>query len=341
MAAAIAAAILFGVSAPAAKVLASHAEPLVLGAILYLGAGLGLSVVRLARRTRSREAPLRRSDLPILLGVTAAGGVLAPVLLLVGLQRVSAVTGSLLLNLEGPITVVLAVLFFGEHLGSYAAVGTLCIMAGAATLSLAPGGSLRGQMGGVLAIAAACLAWALDNNLTQRLSLRDPVAIVQAKGLIGGGIAITLAFMIGNHAPPVAMLVWGLLLGFVSYGLSVVLAVYAIRVIGVAREAALFATAPFIGVVTSVAILRERFGLRELGTMFLMLTGISLLLRDQHAHLHAHDPVAHDHLHVHDEHHQHTHLPEDPPGEPHAHLHQHDPVEHSHPHAADLHHRHH
>jgi len=341
VAAATAAALLFGVSAPAAKLLLSNAEPLILGALLYLGAGLGLSALRFARPGQLREAPLRRSDFPLLLGVTAAGAIVAPVLLLVGLQRVSAVTGSLALNLEGPLTVVLAVLFFGEHLGASAAVGTLLVMLGAAALTFIPGATLHGDVWGVLAIAGACFGWAFDNNLTQRLSLRDPLAIVQLKGLLGGTIALGVALAIGNEVPPVRIVNWGLLLGFVSYGLSVVLAVYAMRLIGVAREAAFFATAPFIGALVSVAVLGERFGLRDLVAMLLMLVGLGMLLRERHSHLHAHQSIQHDHRHVHDEHHQHTHLPADPPGEPHAHEHEHAALEHEHPHVPDVHHRHH
>jgi drug/metabolite transporter (DMT)-like permease len=340
-AAALAAAISFGVSAPLAKSLLPEAQPLMLGAVLYLGAGLGLSIVRYARRTQSREAQLRRSDVPLLCGVTIAGGVLAPVLLLAGLQRVSAVTGSLVLNLEGPLTVVVAVLFFGEHLGVSGAAGALLVMLGAAVLSLVPGAALHGDILGVLAIAGACLAWALDNNLTQRLSLRDPLAIVQAKGLLGGGSALALAVAVGNAVPPARTVAWGLLLGFLSYGLSVVLAVYAMRLIGVVREAAFFATAPFIGVLVSVAILGEHFGRRELAAMLLMLAGLGLLLRERHSHVHAHEAMQHDHRHVHDAHHRHAHVSDDPAGEPHTHEHEHPALEHDHPHMPDVHHRHH
>src|SRR6185369_9074415 len=223
MAAALGAAVLFGLSTPAAKTLVPNAEPLMLGAVLYLGAGLGLSVLRVATRRQSREAPLRWADLPLLLGITAAGAVVAPALLLVGLRRVSAVTGSLALTLEGPLTVVLAVLFFGEHLSSRTAVGTFLIMLGATMLAFTPGAGLGDDALGVLCIAGACLGWALDNNLTSRLSLRDPIAIVQAKGLIGGAIALGLAFLVGNEVPPVGTLAGGLLLGLVSYGASVVL----------------------------------------------------------------------------------------------------------------------
>jgi drug/metabolite transporter (DMT)-like permease len=341
MVAALGAALLFGLGTPAAKILVPSAEPLMLGGVLYLGAGLGLSLIRVAGGKQTQEAALRLADLPLLLGITAAGAVVAPVLLLVGLRRVSAVTASLALNLEGPLTVVLAVLLFGEQLSARAAVGTFLIMVGAALLGFTPGDALGGDALGVLCVVGACCGWALDNNLTSRLSLRDPVAIVQTKGLVGGAFSVGLALLIGHEVPPIATLGWGLLLGLVSYGASVVLAVYAMRLIGVAREATFFATAPFIGALVSVAFLGEQVGPRELGATLVMLAGISLLVREQHAHAHVHEPLEHDHRHVHDVHHQHAAVPGPPPGEPHAHQHTHSALEHEHPHAPDIHHRHH
>jgi drug/metabolite transporter (DMT)-like permease len=205
---------------------------------------------------------------------------------------------------------------------------------------LAPG-TVQGDVWGVFAVAGACAAWAVDNNLTQRLSLRDPLAIVQAKGLVGGSLALVLAGVAGSALPAAGTVAWGLLLGFLSYGVSVVLAVHAMRRIGVARQAALFAMAPFIGVLVSVAVLGDRPGPRELGAMTLMVVGLWCFLRERHAHRHAHVPMRHDHRHVHDAHHQHPHDANAPPGEPHAHEHAHGALEHDHPHAPDLHHRHH
>jgi drug/metabolite transporter (DMT)-like permease len=212
-------------------------------------------------------------------------------------------------------------------------------MTGAAALSFAPG-TMQGDVWGVLAIAGACFGWAIDNNLTQRLSLRDPLAIVQAKGLVGGSLALVLAVMLGGVVPPTRTVAWGLLLGSFSYGVSIVLAVHAMRRIGVARQAALFSTAPFIGVLVSVTVLGESFGRRELVAMALMAVGLGLFLRERHGHLHVHEPMTHDHRHVHDEHHQHAHRRADPPAEPHAHEHTHEALAHDHPHLPDLHHRH-
>jgi len=329
----LASAVLFGLSAPAAKLLSANAEPLVAAALLYFGAGAAMTVLCAIARSSSREAALRRADLPLLLGVTVAGAVVAPVLLLLGLRRVSAVTGALVLNLEGPLTVALAVAWWGEALAARS-------VAGAAALGLAPGPA-HGSVLGVLAIAGACLAWAIDNNLTQRLSLRDPRAVVQAKGLLGGSIALGLARALGSPLPSVPTIAAGLLIGALSYGVSAACAVHAIRRIGVARQAALFATAPFVGVVTGVVALGEPMGLRELGAGLAMIAGLWLLLGERHSHRHEHEPTTHDHGHVHDEHHRHVHGPDDLPGEPHAHVHVHEMLVHEHVHVPDLHHRHH
>ena len=204
--AALAAAILFGLGAPFAKLLLPGTGPLMLAALLYLGAGLGLAVVTLlAARQPSegatpREAPLRGADFLLLVAVIAAGGVAAPVLMLFGLARVSAVVGSLLLNLEAPLTMLLAIGLFGEHIGRRAAAGAILATLGAGILSYAPG-DVQADWRGVMAVVFACLGWAIDNNLTQRLSLRDPLAIARTKGLAAGAFTLLLAVTAGSTFP--------------------------------------------------------------------------------------------------------------------------------------------
>ncbi|WP_163997582.1 DMT family transporter [Pyxidicoccus caerfyrddinensis] len=338
------AATLFGLSAPVAKLLLPSSTPLVLASLLYLGGGLGLSVVGAARRLRrasgsAREARLGRKDVPLLLGVILCGGVLGPVLMLVGLQRLSGVAASLLLNLEGPFTILLALLVFGEHLGRAGALAAGFVMAGAAVLGIQEG-DLHGDALGVLSLAGACLAWAVDNNLTQRLSLKDPVALVRTKALGAGACTLVLAWLTGQPFPAAFVLGAALLLGSASYGLSIVLDAYALRLLGAAREAAYFATAPFVGALVAVPLLGERPRPLDLLAGVLMAAGVVLLLRERHSHTHTHQPLEHEHVHVHDEHHQHPHPPGTDPTKPHSHPHQHEPVTHEHPHVSDLHHRH-
>ncbi|MCE9673989.1 EamA family transporter [Myxococcus stipitatus] len=340
----LSAAALFGVSAPIAKLLLPSSTPLVLASLLYLGGGLGLAGLEWLRKLRprassGREARLTPKDAPLLLGVILCGGILGPVLMLVGLQRMSGVAASLLLNLEGPFTILLALLIFGEHLGRAGAIAAALIMTGAAVLGFQEG-ELRGDVLGVLALAGACLAWAVDNNLTQRLSLKDPLALVRIKALGSGACTLALAFLTGQALPTGSILGAALVLGFASYGLSIVLDAYALRMVGAAREAAYFATAPFVGALVAVPLLGERLRLLDLLSGALMAAGVVLLLRERHGHEHTHAELEHEHLHVHDAHHQHPHPSGTDSEEPHSHPHQHEPLTHDHPHVSDLHHRH-
>jgi drug/metabolite transporter (DMT)-like permease len=342
---ALAAAVFFGLSAPLAKLLLPGTGPLLLAGLLYLGAGLGLAAVgtlvrgQAAPDAKPREARLRGADFLLLLAIIAAGGVAAPVLMLFGLGRVSAVVGSLLLNLEAPFTILLAVVVFGEHLGRRAAAGAILVALGAATLSYLPS-EVRADWRGVVAIILACLAWAIDNNLTQRLSLRDPAAIARTKGLGAGAFILALALATGSTLPAARWLFAAVAVGFVSYGLSVVLAVRAMRILGAARQAAFFAMAPFVGAVAAVPLVGEGLGLRELAAGGLMALGVVLLTTERHMHWHVHESLEHEHAHVHDEHHRR----EDDEGvgvdESHAHRHIHRPQAHAHPHVSDIHHRH-
>jgi drug/metabolite transporter (DMT)-like permease len=332
----LAAATLFGASAPVAKLLLPGVGPLLLAALLYLGAGGVLSLYRLARPAGD-ETPLRRADGWLLAGIVVTGGMLGPVLMLVGLARLSAVAGALLLNLEAPFTILIAVLLFGEHLGRHAARAAACIIGGAAVLGLEPG-AFRADLAGVLALAGACLAWGVDNNLTQRLSLRDPVAVVRLKTAAAGACNLALALALGQRWPRASVVGAALALGALSYGVSIVLDTYALRLLGAAREAAYFATAPFVGAALAIPLHGRWPSPGDVAAAALMIVGVVFLLRERHAHVHTHEALEHEHVHVHDEHHQHAH--DGPVQEPHSHPHRHEALTHDHPHLPDLHHRH-
>ena len=331
----LAAAALFGASTPAAKLLVPGAGALVLAGLLYLGAGVGLTA--LSRFHRADEAPIRREDLRALVPMIVAGGVVGPVLLVVGLARVSGVAASLLLNLEAPLTMLLAVLAFGDHLTRQEAIGAVAIVAGATALGFAPH-PLRADALGIACIAGACAAWALDNNLAQRLALRDPVSVARAKTLGAGAIGIALALATGERLPGLVTALGALAVGALGYGASIVLHLVATRGLGAARQAALFATAPFIGALISVPLLGERLTVRDVVAGSLMAAGLAAVLRARHAHLHAHEALEHEHAHAHDEHHRHDHR--GAVAEPHSHVHTHAPLVHVHPHTPDAHHRH-
>jgi len=336
------AAALFGISAPVAKLLLPSSSPLVLASLLYLGSGLGLAAVGLLRRSSGiprREAPLGRKDVPLLAGIILCGGVLGPVLMLTGLQRLSGVAASLLLNLEGPLTLLLALLVFGEHLGRSGVLAAGFIFSGAVVLGV-EAGEVRGDALGALALAGACLAWAVDNNLTQRLSLKDPVALVRVKALGAGTCTLLIALLTRQPFPSAPVFASALVLGLASYGLSIVLDTHALRLLGAAREAAYFATAPFVGALVAVPLLGERLQGLDLVAGALMAMGVLLLLRERHGHVHTHEALEHEHVHVHDEHHRHEHPGMSEVTEPHSHPHRHASITHDHPHMSDLHHRH-
>ena len=339
--AALGAAVLFGFSTPVAKTLVGEASPLLLAGLLYMGSGVGLALLLALRAILSGGASItwpRGTDLKWLLGATACGGAVGPYLLMVGLQITDSASASLILNLEGVFTALLAWFVFKENFDTRIALGMALIVAGGVVLST--GSALRaGGIAGPLAIAGACLAWAIDNNLTRKVSVNDGMWIACAKGLVAGPISIALALSFGAHLPASNTAIRAGLLGFVGYGLSLTLFVVALRNLGTARTGAYFSLAPFIGAALAVAL-----GAPLTGTLLLaglcMGSGVWLHLSENHVHRHRHAPLEHEHRHIHDEHHQHSHAPDEKMTEPHSHQHVHDGLEHTHPHFPDVHHRH-
>ncbi|MEZ5832730.1 MAG: DMT family transporter [Dongiaceae bacterium] len=327
---------LFGVSTPFAKNLLGGASPWLLAGLLYCGSGVGLAIVRLL--WRSKEAGLSRRDLPWLAAAVLSGGVAGPVLLLFGLARTAAADASLLLNLESVFTLVMAWVVFKENVDRRLMMGAVAIVAGAIVLSWPSGASLEPSWGPVL-IAGACLAWAIDNNLTRKVSAADPMQIAMVKGLVAGAANVAIALLLGAAWPSGPVLAQAGLLGFLSYGVSLTLFVLALRHLGTARTGAYYALAPFIGAGTAILLLGEPVTTAFIAGGVLMAIGLWLHLTEQHQHAHEHEPMEHEHVHVHDAHHQHAHAPGTPP-EPHVHRHRHGRLLHRHPHYPDLHHRH-
>ena len=334
---ALGAAALFGASTPAAKLLLRDLSPLMLSALLYLGAAIALSAYRFLA-LKSREAQVTRHDLPSMGGIICFGGMLGPILMFLGLQRLSALTGSLLLNLEGPFTALIAVGLMREHLRRREMFAAATIMLGGVLLSFQPG-HIGGNWIGALEIAGTCFSWGIDNNLTQRVSLRDPVAVARIKTLAAGSCVLAIALWQGGGEIPGAMtLVCAGAVGALCYGVSIVLAVKALRALGTARESAFFATAPFVGALLSIVVFPDLPNLSELAGVTLMIIGVAILVRERHGHLHAHEAILHEHLDVHDDHHQHQH--DSLVTEPHSHPHEHADLTHEHEHVSDVHHRH-
>jgi drug/metabolite transporter (DMT)-like permease len=341
IAAALGAAVLFGLSTPVAKTLAGEVPPLLLAGLLYLGSGLGLAVVLVLRtlvKGRASVVVPRGTSLLWLLAATAFGGVIGPFLLMFGLRISDAASASLILNLEGVFTALLAWFAFKENFDRRIALGMALIVAGGAVLSLSSALRAAG-IAGPLAIAGACLAWAIDNNLTRKVSVNDAMLIACVKGLIAGAASVALALGFGAQLPTATLCLRAALIGFVGYGLSLTLFVVALRNLGTARTGAYFSLAPFIGASLAVALGAPLSATLLIAGLF-MAAGVWLHLTETHAHRHRHSHLQHEHSHLHDAHHQHQHDPDWHGQEPHSHPHVHEPIEHSHAHYPDVHHRH-
>jgi drug/metabolite transporter (DMT)-like permease len=337
---ALAAAALFGASVPFAKLLLGEISPIVLAGLLYLGSGLGLAVLRLARATgnHSREARLTASDWGWLAGAIVAGGIVAPVLLLWGLSGSGATTASLLLNFEGVITTLVAAALFREAVGARVWIAAIVMLCGGLVLAYDPRVPIAISPQS-MAIVGACLCWAIDNNLTRKVSGADPLVTAMSKGLAAGGFNVGLGLALGGKLPNFGIIASALALGFFAYGVSLVLFIYALRHLGAARTGAHFSTAPFVGAALAVPLLGESVTSTLIIAAVLMAIATWLVLTESHAHPHEHEPLIHTHVHVHDEHHQHTHQGNEE-SEPHVHEHVHEKMRHTHRHLPDLHHRH-
>ena len=338
--AALGAALLFGASTPFAKSLSGEISPTLLAGLLYLGSGSGLWIVR-AVRDRGLSSPhLPAAEWPWLLGAILCGGVLGPVLLMWGLTQTSAANASLLLNLESVLTAILAWVVFRENADRRIVLGMGLIVAGGAVLAWPSQGDARGSPLGALAVAGACVCWAIDNNLTRKVSASDALVVAGTKGLVAGVTNLTLALALRATLPGATLLAEAMLVGFVGYGVSLVFFVLALRGLGSARTGAYFSTAPFIGAAVAIAAFHEPTSPAFWVAAAFMAGGVWLHLTEQHQHEHTHETLAHTHSHTHDAHHQHGHAFTWNGEEPHTHEHEHVPLTHSHPHFPDVHHRH-
>ncbi|HEY6515957.1 MAG TPA: EamA family transporter [Steroidobacteraceae bacterium] len=338
--AALAAALLFGASTPLAKQLLRDTSPMLLAGLLYLGSGIGLSAGRLLRDRGWRAPGLGPAEWRWLLLAISFGGVLGPLLLMLGLARTPAASASLLLNLEAVLTALLAWVVFRENTDRRVVLGMMLIVAGAAVLTARDGSHALGSPGGALLIALACLCWALDNNLTRKVAAADAAFLAAIKGLAAGGVNTGLALLLHDRLPPLAGIAGAMTVGLLGYGVSLMLFVLALRGLGAARTGAYFSTAPFMGAAIAILVFAERpFPTFWLAAV-LMGAGVWLHLQERHQHEHAHSPITHAHRHTHDEHHLHSHDFDWDGREPHTHPHRHAPLTHSHAHYPDIHHQH-
>jgi len=342
---ALLAALLFGASAPIAKILLQDISPLLMASFLYLGCGFGLwlfqAINYISNRKLNTEASLTKKDIPWLLGAIIFGGILAPILQMVSLKITPASTASLLLNFEGVATTMIAVLVFKEAMGKKVWIAIFLITSASVLLSW-DFSHTWGLSLGAIGIILACFCWGIDNNMTRNISSKNPFTIVTYKGLAAGSFSFVLSLFLSNHLPSISLILLTMLVGFFCYGFSIVLFVYAMRNMGSIRTSALFGSAPFIGVILSFIFLREPLNPMLLISLPFMIAGAFYLFTEDHFHIHVHENLEHTHRHTHtDEHHNHEHEVKDLIySKYHSHVHSHTVLEHNHSHLPDIHHRH-
>lgn len=337
---ALLAAALFGASTPFAKQLVGSLSPVLVAGLLYLGSGVGLAAIRLVRDRGWKNSGLPKAEWPWLMGAIFFGGVAAPVALMFGLISTSGSTASLLLNLEAVLTALIAWVVFKENADRRIVIGMAAIVAGGVVLSWPT--DANGSVGWTapVLIGIACLCWAIDNNLTRKVSASDAVFIAASKGIVAGMVNTLLALSLGAQLPSFWVGLGTMTVGLIGYGLSLVLFVLALRGLGTARAGAYFSIAPFIGAAVAVVVFGESTGLVFWVAAAMMGLGIWLHLTEAHEHDHVHLPTVHDHTHIHDEHHEHAHDFPWSGSDSHQHSHKHTFTRHFHPHFPDIHHRH-
>ncbi len=340
---AIISAVLFGLSSPLAKLLLGDISPTALAGLLYLGAFAGLSLYSLVtyKRTESAESKatrLEKKDWPWLLGATAAGGIIAPIALMTGLNLISGFSASLLLNLEGLCTALIAVVVFKENAGRNLWLALLCMTAAGVFLSWDTSQG-KFNIAGPLLILLATFCWGIDNNLTRHISEKNPVQITTIKGLLAGAVSFSIALILNLRISFDITILYALLLGAFSYGISLVFFIKALKGLGASRTGTFFSMGPFVGALASLIIFKNWNEWIILPAFLFMAVGIWFIVNERHVHTHLHPAVTHTHSHKHDDmHHTHEHQPAITGV--HTHEHTHPELTHTHVHWPDTHHRH-
>jgi len=337
---AILAALLFGMNAPFSKLLLSEIPPLMLSALLYLGAGIGMLIVDSVKRiskVNRIEARLEKKELPfvILMVVLDIG---APILLMVGLSITTSANASLLNNFEIVATSIIAFVVFKEAIGKRLCLSITLITISSIILSVRDFSSFSFSSGSIF-VLLACVCWGFENNCTRKLSIKDPLQVVIIKG-IGSGIgSLIIAVLADEVLWNTGYILLSLLLGFFAYGLSIFFYVSAQRDLGAARTSSYYAVAPFIGVGISFVALNEPITISFIIALIIMIIGTYFAIVEKHGHLHYHQFIEHEHRHNHsDGHHNHAH--QEIVGGEHTHVHIHEKMEHIHEHTPDIHHAH-
>lgn len=278
---AILAAALYALNSPVSKLLLDQIPPTMMAALLYLGAGIGLTAVRLVQRGMGKgkkEEPLTRKDLPFTIGMVALD-IAAPIFLMIGLTMTTAANASLLNNFEIAATSVIALGIFKETISKRLWTAIAFVTVGSIVLSVEDMSSFSFSFGSLF-VLLACVCWGFENNCTRMISNKDPLEIVVIKGFGSGLGSHVIALVLGEGLPDWGYAACALLLGFVAYGLSIFFYIYAQRYLGAAKTSAYYALAPFIGTALSLVIFREIPTVSFVAALAFMIAGAYLASTD-------------------------------------------------------------
>ena len=330
--------LLFFIVTPFSKLLLSYLNSFELAGLLYLGAGIAM-IPAILRTGSQLKLLFNKNNSIRTLGIILFGGLLGPLLLLIGLRAANAASVSIWLNMELVATAILGVLIFKDSLDKFTWIGViLTIIAGVIT-SFGEGVS---GLASALLITAACFCWGVDNHLTALTDGATPQAVTFVKGIMAGTVNLLIGISISETSIVFDNIFPALIVGGFSYGLSIVLYVTSAQNIGATRGQILFSTAPLWGVILSYIIFQNSFHWTHIISTLLLILAVIVINLISHKHRHAHDLIKHIHYHKHnDEHHDHIHDDENfDTDKGHSHFHTHKPIIHTHPHYPDLHHRH-
>ena len=323
-----AAAVLFGAATPFTKLLVGHVGSVALAGLLYLGAALAVAPLTVKEHRKSANAQQRSR---LLLAVVVGGGV-APVLLVLALDRTTAGTVALLLNLELVATAAIAWAFLHEHIGRRSLLGIVGVFAGSLVLT-GMGGT--GLAVGALLVTGACVCWGIDNAVTASLDAYSPKRITLTKGVVAGSVNLALGVAL-TGLPAIHVVLEALAIGAVGYGLSITMWITGARLVGAARGQAIFALSPFVGATLSWPINGDTISVRMAVAFGISLTGVVVVGTAHHVHRHRHAEIEHSHAIDSGDPHHTTGAIDIIDGE----QHRHHALTHGHDHLPDVHHRH-
>lgn len=255
---ALLAAVLYAAGSPFSKVLLSYIPPAEMAACLYLGAGMGMGILGMLKIKlgyTTDEKSLEKKDIPYTAGMIFLD-IAAPVFLMIGLNRTTAANASLLNNFEIVATAFAALLVFGEKVSKDLWIAISLITISSIILTVENSSGLSFSIGSLF-VLLACLCWGIENNCTRMLSGKNPIQIVIIKGMGSGLGSLVLALLLREPIAGIFFVCCALVLGFISYGLSIFFYVRAQRELGAAKTSTYYAVVPFISVILSCLIFRE------------------------------------------------------------------------------------